>query len=57
MIDKKPIVASEVVTMMFKIMKHKLIGPNYLDLSKIRIYLRSMINHLDKEPPTSDSKE
>ena len=35
-------------------------GPNYLDWSKtIRLYLRSiyMVSHLNKDPPTNDSKE
>ena len=58
--DKKPISAPEVVPMMSKITENKLIGPNYLDRSKtICLYLRSihMGNHLDKDPPTNDSKE
>ena len=58
--DQKPGSAPEVVSMMFKITKDKLIGTNDLDLSKtIRLYLRSipMTSHLDKDPPTNDSKE
>ena len=58
--DKKPVSAREVVPMMSKITEDKLIGPNYLDWSKtIHIYLRSicMASHLDKDPPTDDSKE
>ena len=50
----------EVVSMMSKITKDKLIGPNYLDWSKtICLYLRSihMTNLLDKDPSTDDSKE
>ena len=46
--------------MIFKITEDKLSGPNYSDLSKtIRLYLTSihMANHLDKNPPTNDSKE
>ena len=50
----------EVVSMMFKIMKHKLNGLNYLDWSKtIRLYVRSirLAAHFTKDPPTDDSKE
>ena len=46
--------------MMSKIMKDKLTGPNYLDLSKtIRLYLRSirMGSHFDKDPLIDDSKD
>ena len=58
--DKKPISAREVVPMMSKITKDKLIGPNYLDWSKtVRLYLRSihMANHLIEDPLTNDSKD
>ena len=58
--DKKPVSAPEVVPMMSKIIEDKLIGPDYLDWSKtICLYLRSirMTSHLDKDPPTDDSKE
>ena len=58
--EKKPTPKLEVVSMMSKIIEDKLIGPNYLELSKtIRIYVRSvrMGGHLTKEPPTNDSKE
>ena len=58
--DMKHVSAPKVVLMMSKIMKDKLTGPNYLDWSKtIRLYLRSirMVSHLDKDPPTDDSKE
>ena len=58
--DKKPVSAPKVVPMMSKITKDKLTGPNYLDWSKtIRLYLRSicMVSHLDKDPPTDDSKD
>ena len=46
--------------MMSKITEDKLVGPNYLGWSKtIRLYLRSirMGSHLDKDPPTDDSKD
>ena len=58
--DKKPISTPEVVPMMSKITEDKLIGTNYSDWSKrIRLYLRSihMASHLDKDPPTDDSKD
>ena len=58
--DKKPISVPGVVSMMSKIMEDKLTDPKYLDWSKtIRLYLTSicMANHLDKDPPTGDSKE
>ena len=58
--DKKYVLAPKVVPMMSKITKDKLIGPNYSDWSKtICLYLRStrMASHLDKDPPTDDSKE
>ena len=58
--DKKPVSAPEVVSMMSKTTEDKLTGPNYLNWSKtICIYLRSirMASHLDKDPPTDDSKE
>ena len=58
--DKKPISAPKVVPMISKITEDKLIGTNYLDWSKIfRLYLRSirMASHLDKDPPTDDSKD
>ena len=57
---KKPVSVPEVVPMMSKITEDKLTGPNYLDWNKtMRLYLRSihMANHLDKDPPTDDSKE
>ena len=58
--DKKPVLAPEVVLMMSKITEDKLTGLNYLDWSKtICLYLRSicMASHLDKDPPTDDSKD
>ena len=58
--DEKPISAPKVVHMMSKITKDKLTGPNYSDWSKtICLYLRSirMASHLDKDPPTDDSKD
>ena len=58
--DKKLVSTLEVVPMMSKIPEDKLIGPNYSDWSKtIRLYLRSILvaNHLDKDPPTDDSKD
>ena len=58
--DKKPVSALEVVPMMSKITKDKLTGPNYSNWSKtICLYLRSirMASHLNKNPPTNDSKE
>ena len=58
--DKKLISAREVVPIMSKITEDKLNGPNYSDSSKtICLYLRSirMANHLDKDPPTDDSKD
>ena len=57
--EKKLALAPEVVPMMSKITEDKLTGPNYSDWSKIiRLYLRSilMVSHLDKDPPTDDSK-
>ena len=45
---------------MSKITKYKLTSPNYSDWSKtICLYLRSICiaSHLDKDPPTNDSKE
>ena len=58
--DKNHVSTPEVVPMMSKITEDKLTSPNYLDRSKtIRLYLRSsrMASHLDKDPPTNDSKE
>ena len=58
--EKKLTPKTEVVSMMSKITKDKLTGPNYLELSKtIRIYVRSvrMSGHLTKDPPADDSKE
>ena len=58
--DEKPVAAPEVVSMMSKITKDKLTGPNYLDWSKtIRLYLRRirMASHLIEDPPTNDSKD
>ena len=58
--DKKLVSVLEVVPMMSKITKDKLIGPNYSDWSKtIRLYLRSirMVSHLNKDSPIDDSKE
>ena len=57
---KKPTPKPEVVPMMSKITEDKLIGPNYLELSKtIRIYIKSvrMGGHLTKDPSSDDSKE
>ena len=57
--DQKPVSAPEVVSMMSKITKDKLTGPNYLDWCKtVRLYLKSilMANHLNKDPHTDDSK-
>ena len=59
-VDKKLVLAPEVVPMMSKITKDKLIGPNYLDCRKtVCLYLRSirMASHLTKDPPTDDSKD
>ena len=58
--DKRPVLMPEVVLMMSKITEDKLIGPNHSVWSKkIRLYLRSirLTNHLDKDPPTDDSKD
>ena len=58
--DKKPVSALEVVPIMSKITKDKSTSTNYLDWGKtICLYLRSirMANHLDKDPPTDDSKD
>ena len=58
--DKKFVSALVMVSMVSKIIKDKLIGPNYLDWSKtICLYLRSiyMASHLSKDPPTNDSKD
>ena len=58
--DKKPVSTLEVVPMMSKITEDKLTSPNYSDWSKkFCIYLRSirMASHLDKDPPTNDSKD
>ena len=58
--DQKPVSVPEVVPMMSKIMEDKLTGQNYSEWSKtIRLYLRSirMAIHLNKDPPTDDSKE
>ena len=58
--NKKHVSAPEVVPMMSKITEDKLTGPNYSDWSKpIHLYLRSihMASHLDKDPPTNDSKD
>ena len=60
LVDKKPVLAPEVVQMMSKIMGGKLNSPNHLDWSKtIRIFLKSiqMASHLTKDPPTDDLKE
>ena len=57
--DNKPVLTLEVVLMMSKITKGRLIGPNYLDWSKtVRLYLRSirMASHLTEDPP-NDSKD
>ena len=59
-VEKKPVLASEVVLMMSKITEDKITGSNNSDWSKtIRLFLRSIhtTNHLDKELPTDDSKE
>ena len=58
--EKKPTLKPEVVSMMSKITKDKLTGPNYLEWSKtIQIYVRSvhMGGHLTKDSPVEDSKE
>ena len=58
--DKKLVSTPEVVLMMSKITEDRMTGPNYSDWSKtIRLYLRSihLASHLDKDPPTDDSKE
>ena len=58
--DKKSDLVPEVVPMMSKITEHKLNGLNYFEWSKtICLYVRSirMAAHLNKEPPTDDSKE
>ena len=58
--DKKHVPMPEVVLMMSKITEEKLTSPNYSDWSKtIRLYLQSirMASHLDKDPPTDDSKD
>ena len=56
---KKHVVMLDVVSMMSKIMNHKLNGHNYLDWNKtVRLYLRSidMDNHMVEDPLTNDSK-
>ena len=58
--DKKLVVAPEVVSMMSKTTEHKLTDLNHVDWSKtIQIYIRRIriANHLNKDPPTDDSKE
>ena len=58
--DTKPALMLEVVPMISKITEHKLNGLNYLEWSKtILIYVKSirMAAHLNKDPPTDDSKE
>ena len=58
--NKKHVSAPELVPLMFKITEEKLTGPKYSNWSKtIRLYLRGirMDSHLDKDPPTDDSKE
>ena len=58
--DKKLGSALEVVLMVSKITEDKLTDLNYSDWSKtIHLYLRiiRMASHLDKDPPTDDSKE
>ena len=57
MVDKKAMMMSEVVSMMYKITDHKLNGHNYLNWSEtIRLYLRSidMDNHMAENPTTDD---
>ena len=52
--DIKPTLVLEMVSMMSKITKHKLNGPNYLEWSKtILIYIKSirMDAHLNKDSP------
>ena len=59
-VDKKSVSAPEMVPMMSKVTEDELTSLNYLDWSKpICLYLRSicMASHLDKDPPTHDSKE
>ena len=58
--NKRLVLVPQVVSMMSKITEDKLTGPNYLNWSKtILLYLRSirMASHLNKDPPTNDSKE
>ena len=58
--DKKLVSAPEVISMMSKIIEDKLTNNNYSGWSKtISLYLRSirMASHLDKDPPTDDSKD
>ena len=58
--DKNHVLMPKVVSMMSKIMDDKLTSPNYSNWSKtICLYLRiiRLANHLDKDPPTDDSKD
>ena len=60
MANKKPMVMSEVVPVMSKIMNHKLNCLNYLDKRKpISLYLRGidMDKHLIEDPSIDDSKQ
>ena len=58
--DKKPALVAKVVPVLSRSTEHKLNVLNYLEWSKtICIYVRSihMAAHLNKNPPTDDSKE
>ena len=60
MVDKKPLVVSEVYPVMSKGTYHKFNGLNYLGWNgTIHLYLRSigMDNHLMEDPPTNDSRQ
>jgi len=60
MTDKKAVVISDVILVLYKITKHKLNGSNYLDWSKtVSLYLRSINkdNHMTDDPPKDDSRQ
>lgn len=58
MAETKPVVVSDVVLVMSKIMNHKLIGSNYLEWSKtIRLYLSiDKDDHLTNDPPNEKER-
>ena len=56
--DTKSIVMFDVVSVMSKIIEHKLNGANYLDWSKtIRLYVWSIVkdDYLTNDPPTDEN--